>query len=58
MKESWRSRLFVMAPLMNVLGSSVDSDTVARWHDLSVHPGGIFGPWKKLSGESPMERKY
>ncbi|KAA8529315.1 hypothetical protein F0562_033886 [Nyssa sinensis] len=45
-------RVFVMAPLMDLLGSAIDSDTVASWHSLSVHSGGLFGSWEKLGGES------
>ncbi|CAL5396368.1 unnamed protein product [Camellia sinensis] len=45
-------RPFVMAPMMDLIGSSIDSDTVARWHDLSVHSGGLFESWEKLGGES------
>ncbi|KAL6969699.1 nicotinamide N-methyltransferase [Sarracenia purpurea var. burkii] len=45
-------RPFVMAPLMDLLGSSIDSDTVACWHDLSICSGGLFESWEKLGGES------
>ncbi|KAG5532726.1 hypothetical protein RHGRI_027136 [Rhododendron griersonianum] len=45
-------RPFVMAPLMDLLGSYVDSDNVACWHALSIHSGGLFKSWEKLGGES------
>ncbi|KAH7834020.1 hypothetical protein Vadar_011989 [Vaccinium darrowii] len=45
-------RPFVMAPLMDLIGSCIDGDTVARWHDLSVPSGGLFESWEKLGGES------
>lgn len=45
-------RPFVMAPLMDLLGSAIDSDTVARWHSFSGHSGGLSESWEKLGGES------
>lgn len=45
-------RPFVMAPLVDLLGSDVSSDVVACWHSLSIHPGGIFESWEKLGGQS------
>ncbi|XP_052185829.1 folate synthesis bifunctional protein, mitochondrial-like isoform X2 [Diospyros lotus] len=45
-------RPFVMAPLMDLLGSSIDNETVACWHGLSAHVGGLFESWEKLGGES------
>ncbi|PSS29475.1 Dihydropteroate synthase [Actinidia chinensis var. chinensis] len=45
-------RPFVVAPLMDLIGSSVDSDTVACWHALSGHSGGLFESWEKLGGDS------
>ncbi|KAE9615469.1 Folate synthesis bifunctional protein [Lupinus albus] len=45
-------RPFVMAPLMDLLGSDIDSDTVASWHSFSGHSGGLSGLWEKLGGES------
>ncbi|XP_047316462.1 folate synthesis bifunctional protein, mitochondrial-like [Impatiens glandulifera] len=45
-------RPFVMAPLVDVLGSLIENDTVACWHSMSAHPDGIFECWKKLGGES------
>ncbi|CAL0318189.1 unnamed protein product [Lupinus luteus] len=44
-------RPFVMAPLMDLLGSAIDSDTVASWHSFSGHSGGLSGLWEKLGGE-------
>nr|KJB50550.1 hypothetical protein B456_008G176100 [Gossypium raimondii] len=45
-------RPFVMAPLMDLLGLVIDSDTVACWHSLSTDSDGLFGLWDKLGGES------
>ncbi|XP_057448086.1 folate synthesis bifunctional protein, mitochondrial [Lotus japonicus] len=45
-------RPFVMAPLMDLLGSAIDNDTVASWHSLSGHSGGLSALWEKLGGES------
>ncbi|KAH9607010.1 hypothetical protein KSS87_013785 [Heliosperma pusillum] len=45
-------RPFVMAPLIDVLGSNVENDTVASWHSLSRFTGGLFEVWDKLGGES------
>lgn len=44
-------RPFVMAPLMDLLGADVENDTVACWHSLSIHSGGLFESWEKLGGE-------
>ncbi|GAB2295916.1 hypothetical protein Dimus_030064 [Dionaea muscipula] len=48
-------RPFVMAPLIDLLGSSFksdDDDTVASWHSLSKFSGGLYEAWEKLGGES------
>ena len=45
-------RPFVMAPLMDVIGSAIESDTAASWHSFSKHTGGLFESWEKLGGES------
>ncbi|XP_061355664.1 folate synthesis bifunctional protein, mitochondrial [Gastrolobium bilobum] len=45
-------RPFVMAPLMDLLGSAIDSDTVTSWHSFSGHSGGLSELWEKLGGES------
>ncbi|KAK6921887.1 Pterin-binding domain [Dillenia turbinata] len=45
-------RPFVIAPLLDLLGSDVESDTVASWHTFSPHSSGIFESWEKLGGES------
>ncbi|KAJ0251706.1 Folate synthesis bifunctional protein [Hirschfeldia incana] len=45
-------RSFVLAPLVDLLGTSVDNDTVAHWHSLALHPGGIHQAWERLGGES------
>ncbi|XP_027098087.1 folate synthesis bifunctional protein, mitochondrial isoform X1 [Coffea arabica] len=45
-------RPFVMAPLMDLLGTDIDSDTVPYGHSFANHPGGLFESWKNLGGES------
>lgn len=45
-------RPFVMAPLMDLIGSAIESDTVASWHSFSKLTGGLFESWEKLGGES------
>ncbi|XP_068654893.1 folate synthesis bifunctional protein, mitochondrial-like isoform X2 [Aristolochia californica] len=45
-------RPFVVAPLIDLLGSSLDNDTVASWHSFSRKSGGLFEVWEKLGGES------
>lgn len=43
-------RPFVMAPLVDLLGSDSENDTVVCWHSFSKN--GLFGAWKELGGES------
>ncbi|OMO93511.1 Pterin-binding protein [Corchorus capsularis] len=45
-------RPFVMAPLMDLLGSVIDNDTTACWHSFSTDSDGLFGSWEKLGGDS------
>ncbi|VVA94569.1 unnamed protein product [Arabis nemorensis] len=46
-------RPFVLAPLVDLLGSDFDNDhIVAHWHSLSMLQGGIFQAWERLGGES------
>nr|XP_043640014.1 folate synthesis bifunctional protein, mitochondrial [Erigeron canadensis] len=45
-------RPFVMAPLVDLLGSDVDNDTVLCWHSFSKN--GLFGSWETLGGESSI----
>ncbi|KAI9168674.1 hypothetical protein LWI28_000267 [Acer negundo] len=45
-------RPFVLAPLLDLMGSAVDSDTVACWHSFPKQSIGIFETWEKLGGES------
>ncbi|CAN6919292.1 unnamed protein product [Brassica oleracea] len=45
-------RPFVLAPLVDLLGTAVDNDAVAHWHSLALHPGGIHQSWERLGGES------
>lgn len=48
-------RPFVMAPLIDLLGSATDNDTVASWHSFSA--GGLFESWEKLGGESLLRKE-
>ncbi|CAN4122045.1 unnamed protein product [Withania somnifera] len=41
-------RPFVVAPLIDLLGSEIDGDTVARWLSFSKHSGDLFKLWEKL----------
>ncbi|XP_077211268.1 folate synthesis bifunctional protein, mitochondrial-like [Tasmannia lanceolata] len=50
-------RPFVMAPLIDLLGSSLDNDTVARWHSFAKQSGGLFEMWEKLGGEPLIGRE-
>ncbi|URE22916.1 folic acid synthesis protein [Musa troglodytarum] len=50
-------RSFVVAPLIDLLGSSIDNDNVASWHSLIGRRGGIFELWEKLGGESLIGSK-
>lgn len=43
-------RPFVMAPLVDLLGSDSENDTVVGWHSFSKN--GLFGAWEELGGES------
>ncbi|KAJ0094422.1 hypothetical protein Patl1_16664 [Pistacia atlantica] len=45
-------RPFVLAPLLDLMGSAVESDTVVCWHSFSGQPNGLFEMWEKLGGES------
>jgi 2-amino-4-hydroxy-6-hydroxymethyldihydropteridine diphosphokinase / dihydropteroate synthase len=45
-------RPFVLAPLIDLLGSCVENDTVATWHSFSHCKNGLFDVWDKLGGES------
>ncbi|KAH7673356.1 2-amino-4-hydroxy-6-hydroxymethyldihydropteridine diphosphokinase / dihydropteroate synthase protein [Dioscorea alata] len=52
--ERMWERPFVVAPLIDLLGSSIDTDTVASWHSLTKYNGGLFELWEKLGGESSI----
>ncbi|XP_071693476.1 folate synthesis bifunctional protein, mitochondrial [Rutidosis leptorrhynchoides] len=43
-------RPFVMAPLVDLLGSDIENDTVVCWHSFSRN--GLFETWERLGGES------
>ncbi|KAL2905346.1 Folate synthesis bifunctional protein mitochondrial [Bienertia sinuspersici] len=45
-------RPFVMAPLIDVISSDIENDTVAAWHSLSKFSGGLFAAWDKLGGDA------
>ncbi|XP_042420069.1 folate synthesis bifunctional protein, mitochondrial-like isoform X1 [Zingiber officinale] len=44
-------RPFVVAPLLDLLGSSIDNDNVACWHSFSGQKDGLFESWEKQGGE-------
>ncbi|KAL5198401.1 hypothetical protein ABZP36_001913 [Zizania latifolia] len=51
--ERIHERPFVLAPLVDLLGSSTDDDGVEKsWHSLAKCTGGFFELWNKLGGES------
>ncbi|KAF5745759.1 hypothetical protein HS088_TW07G01352 [Tripterygium wilfordii] len=50
-------RPFVMAPLIDLLGSDVDNDTVACWHSSATNSAGLFKSWDNLGGESLMGKE-
>ncbi|XP_078174328.1 folate synthesis bifunctional protein, mitochondrial-like [Carex rostrata] len=50
-------RPFVLAPLIDLLGSCVENDTVATWHSFANCKSGLFGIWDKLGGESLIGNK-
>ncbi|XP_020271256.1 folate synthesis bifunctional protein, mitochondrial-like [Asparagus officinalis] len=50
-------RPFVVAPLVDLLGSSMDDAIEQNWHLLSRNNGGLFGVWEKLGGENLVRRK-
>ncbi|XP_072956152.1 folate synthesis bifunctional protein, mitochondrial-like [Typha angustifolia] len=50
-------RTFVVAPLMDLIGSSIESDTVASWHSFTKCSGGLFELWQNLGGEHIIGKK-
>ncbi|KAL6855902.1 hypothetical protein ACP4OV_018704 [Aristida adscensionis] len=50
--ERIHERPFVLAPLVDLLGTSSDDGIETRWHSLSKCSGGFFELWNKLGGES------
>ncbi|XP_051214933.1 folate synthesis bifunctional protein, mitochondrial isoform X1 [Lolium perenne] len=50
--ERIHERPFVLAPLVDLLGSSAEDSMEKRWHSLSKCSGGFFDLWSKLGGES------
>ncbi|RCV13991.1 hypothetical protein SETIT_2G391200v2 [Setaria italica] len=50
--ERIHERPFVLAPLVDLLGTSCDDGIETSWHSLSKCSGGFFELWKKLGGES------
>ncbi|CAH9131038.1 unnamed protein product [Cuscuta epithymum] len=47
-------RPFVVGPLIDLLGSDIENDTVACWH--SFCDLGLFELWEKLDGKDDMKR--
>ncbi|KAK1317689.1 hypothetical protein QJS10_CPA05g01079 [Acorus calamus] len=50
-------RPFVLAPLIDLLGTSNDNDTLMAWHSFSRKTGGLFELWERLGGESLIEKE-
>ncbi|CAN6476874.1 unnamed protein product [Victoria cruziana] len=50
-------RPFVVAPLIDLLGNTVDTDCAATWHSFSGQFGGISEVWKKLGGDSSIGKE-
>lgn len=50
--ERIHERPFVLAPLVDLLGSSSDDAIETSWHSLSKCSGGFFELWHKIGGES------
>ncbi|CAN6219519.1 unnamed protein product [Urochloa humidicola] len=50
--ERIHERPFVLAPLVDLLGTSCDDGVETCWHSLSKCSGGFFESWNKLGGES------
>jgi 2-amino-4-hydroxy-6-hydroxymethyldihydropteridine diphosphokinase / dihydropteroate synthase len=50
--ERIHERPFVLAPLVDLLGTSAADGTETSWHSLSKCSGGFFELWNKLGGES------
>lgn len=50
-------RPFVVAPLVDLLGSSMDNDVERSWHSFSSCRGGLFKLWEKLGGEALIRKK-
>ncbi|RLN34421.1 folate synthesis bifunctional protein, mitochondrial-like [Panicum miliaceum] len=50
--ERIHERPFVLAPLVDLLGTSSDDGIEKSWHSLSKCNGGFFELWNKLGGES------
>lgn len=50
-------RPFVVAPLVDLLGSCQDDVIEKCWHSLSRNSGGVFETWERLGGETLIARK-
>lgn len=50
-------RPFVLAPVVDLLGSSAENDDIMSWHSFTKQAGGIFGAWDNLGGESSIGRE-
>jgi 2-amino-4-hydroxy-6-hydroxymethyldihydropteridine diphosphokinase / dihydropteroate synthase len=50
--ERIHERPFVLAPLVDLLGTSADDGTETSWQSLSKCSGGFFELWNNLGGES------
>ncbi|KAJ8643784.1 hypothetical protein MRB53_005532 [Persea americana] len=50
-------RPFVLAPVVDLLGSSAENDDIMSWHSFTKQADGIFGAWDNLGGESSIGRE-
>ncbi|CAL5085632.1 unnamed protein product [Urochloa decumbens] len=50
--ERIHERPFVLAPLIDLLGTACDDGIETSWHSFSKCSGGFFESWNKLGGES------
>lgn len=54
--ERIQERPFVMAPLVDLLGTDIDDYTIKLENLFSKRSGGLFETWEKLGGESLIEK--
>lgn len=50
-------RPFVLAPLIDLLGTASNNESEAIWNSFSSCSGGIFEQWKRVGGETSIGRE-